>query len=363
MRVAGGAVPGGFARGVGNELVLWTVTRRGCAHPLSKGVSVSEPPARLAVRNVEDLVGLVPFLIGFHPADSLVILVLEEGRVAVTARVDLAAVVEPVNLIDLVGRIFDRFPGAQGWFLAYTDKVDSAWPVLESCAELIGSVRLGRLIQVTGEGWFADHANGPAGQIGMSPVAAEAVLLGMPVRRSRAALAEQIGGPADSETDALLAEFETAAAQIATLGPAARRRLLAQLSATASGSADYVRLAVLVVEPAAQLEVLERLDQRNAVTAVRLWTAVIQHSLVPYLAAPLGLLGVASWLTGDGAMQTVCLERLDRLDPLDPLAALLDWINTAVLPPAQWMGYRTALLGALADQARLMAPWHQTHRA
>lgn len=336
---------------------LWTVTRRGRTCPESKGVSVSEPQARLAVRNVDDLVGLVPFLIGFHPADSLVILVLEEGRVAVTARVDLMAVAEPANLIDLVGRIFDRFPGAQGWFLAYTDQVELAWPVLESCAELIGSVRLGRLIQVAGDSWCADHVNGPAGQVRVGPAAAEAVLLGMPVRPSRAALAEQIAGPADSETDALLAEFEAAAAQIAQLGPAARRRLLRQLSGSASEVADYVRLAVLAVEPAAQLAVLERLDQRNAAVAVQLWTAVIQHSLVSYLVAPLGLLGVASWLTGDGALQTVCLERLDRIDPLDPLAALLDWINAAVLPPAQWEPYRTSLLGALADQARLMAPW------
>jgi hypothetical protein len=127
------------------------------------------------------------------------------------------------------------------------------------------------------------------------------------------------------------------------------------LCVTADSRADFVGLAVLATDRAAQLEVLFRLEQRTAPAAVQIWTAVIQHSLVPYLVGPLGLLGVAAWLTGDGAMQTVCLERIDRIDPTDPLAAMLDWINATVLPPSDWLDNRRALLGALTDHARLLA--------
>jgi hypothetical protein len=319
-------------------------------------VSISESQARLAVRDLEDLVGLVPFLIGFHPASSLVILVIDGSQVAVTARIDLAAVDEPSGLIGLVTRLFERFPAAEAWFLAYTDDGEQAWSVLECCAELAGMVRLGRLVQVHGQTWRADYANGPTGQVVTSPAAAQAVVLGLPVRASREELARQVEGPSDAQIDALLAEFEQAAAHIDRLGLEARRRLLQQLCAAPEGVRDYVRLAVLVAEPDAQVAVLRGLDQGGAAAAVALWTAVIHHCLVPYVTGPLGLLGVASWLTGDGAMQTVCLERLDRIDPLNPLAALLDWINAAVLPPAQWAHYRGAMVGALSDQSRLLPP-------
>jgi thiosulfate reductase cytochrome b subunit len=87
---------------------------------------------------------------------------------------------------------------------------------------------------------------------------------------------------------------------------------------------------------------------------VQRWTAVVAVSPPTFAAAPLGLLGVAAWLTGDGALQTVCLERLDQLAAWVPLAAMLDWINATVLPPSAWPHYRQALVGALADHARLL---------
>lgn len=313
-------------------------------------MSVFEPPARLAVRNFEDLVGVVPYLIGFHPAESLVILVVEEGRVVVTARVDLVAMAESGALANLITRLFERFPAAEGWFLAYAEDAEAAWVMLGRCAELAGGLRLARVIHVGARCWRADDPTGPSGPVAVSPSAAQAAVMGLPVRASREELADQVAGPPDCDTDALVAEFEVAAIRIGLLNRQRRRRLLNRLLVCADTREDFVRLAVLVAEPAAQLAVLERLDRDNAVVATRLWTAVIGHCLVPYLVGPLGLLGLASWLAGDGALQTICLERLDRIDPLAPVAALLDWINVKVLPPTEWGAHRPILLGALMDQ-------------
>ncbi len=340
---------------MGNERGLWMVTLLPGGRPKSKDVSVSDPLARLAVRNLDDLIGLVPFLIGFHPEESLVVLVIEDGLVMVTARVDLAAIGDPAGIGGLVSRLFERYPAAEAWFLAYSALEGPSWEVLRWCAELCGSIRLGRLVHVDGSSWRADSPLGCGGVVAASPAAAEAAVLGLPVRASRQELVEQIAGPADDQTEALLAEVEAASNELAQLSPAGRRRRLRWLCATADSRAEFVQLAVLATDRAAQVEVLSRLDQRTAPAAVQLWTAVIKHSLVPYLIGPLGLLGVAAWLTGDGAMQTVCLERLDRIDPTDPLAAMLDWINATVLPPSDWLGYRRALLGALTDQVRLLA--------
>lgn len=298
--------------------------------------------------------GLVPYLIGFHPKDSLVAIVLEDGRVVVTARVDLAAVRKPAALSELATRLFERYQGADGWFVAYTDDEDLAWDVLAGCAGLVGIVRLGRLLQVGSSSWRADTPLGPTGAItdAVSVTAAEAALLGLPARPSRQDLAMSITGPPDTEIEDLVRRIGPAEDELARLGRRGRRRMLQRLlqSPAPPDTADCVRLALLVDRPEGQLAALRALTRQNAADHLALWTAVVRRSLLAHQTGPLGLLGMAAWQTGDGALQMVCLERLDRLDPLAPLAGLLDWLNAAVLPPQEWDHFREPLLAAVSAQ-------------
>lgn len=314
-------------------------------------MSVSEQPARLAVRTVDDLVGLVPYLMGFHPEQSLVAMLLQDGRVELTARVDLAAVVEGQALEELLARLFARFPRAEAWFLAYTDDDARAWDVLADCVELVGFVRLGRVIQVGSEEWRADCPDGPVGAITgvVAPTAAEATVLGLPVRASRRDLAAGLAGPPDAEVDALVARREAAATELEELGPRGRRRLLRRLL-RAPGHVpvgDCVRLALLAGAPEGQVAVLRNLARQNADQQRDLWAAVVRHCLVDQRPGVLGLLGMAAWQTGDGALQVVCLEELDRVDPKAPIAAVLELLNRNVVPPDAWPELREVLLGLL----------------
>lgn len=309
---------------------------------------------RLTIRSLDDLVALVPYLLGFHPEDSLVVVIVTATGVQLTGRIDLADAVVPQRLADLVGRLSQRFPAADQWFLAYTADAETAWEVLQHCAELVGAVRLGRLLHVDAQQWCADHPGGECGRIGTSALATEATVLGMAARASREDLNVPLAGPDDDAVAELLTQCEAAEAHVASLGPAQRKRLVRRLVRTAAEPADFVRLAVLVCDPVMQWEVLRGLERDGAAAAVSCWSGVVAHCLTPYLAAPLGLLGVASWLAGDGATQNLCLERLDRLDPLAPLAALLDWINQTVLPPSTWAQHRTTLIAAFADHSGLV---------
>lgn len=322
-------------------------------------MNVSEQPARLAVRTVEDLVGLVPHLLGFHPDESLVVMVLEEGRVVVTARVDLGPVAHVAALDRLLSRLFGRFPAAEGWFMAYSDDDELAWDVLASCVQLVGLVRLGRLLQVGSRHWRADRPDGPSGPITneVSPTAAEATVLGLPARRSRRDLAAGLAGPPDAEVDGLLAEFETAAAELEALGPRGRRRLLRRLLRTPGHCRvpDCVRLALLADRPEVQVSVLRSLVRANAEQQLELWTQVVRYCLVDYRPTVLGLLAMAAWQTGDGALQVVCLEELDRIDPMVPIAALVEYLNANVVPPGDWEADREALLGGLAAALTIAA--------
>lgn len=318
-------------------------------------MNVSEPQARLAVRSVEDLVGLVPFLIGFHPAESLVVMVIEDNQVVVTARVDLAAVAEPGVLADLLIRLFDRFPRADGWFFAYTDDDPLAWQVLADCTGLVGATRLGRLLQVGSARWRADHPDGPIGALDgvVTAVAAQAAVLGLPARASRQALADSIVGPPDAEIDELVRLFDEQSAALAGLTASGRGRALRRLlREPQAGLIDHVRLALLVAEPQGTLGALRSLRRETANEQVTLWTGVVRHSLLSYQVVPLGLLGMAAWQAGEGALQMVCLERIDRIDPETPLAALLDQLNREVVPPGEWPTIRGPLLAGMADVIR-----------
>ncbi|MFT4110246.1 DUF4192 domain-containing protein [Propionicimonas sp.] len=330
-------------------------------------MSVSEQPARLAVHSVDDLVGLVPYLLGFHPEESLVVLVLERGCVAVTARMDLPPPECAHGLDRVLTRLFGRFPTAEGWFLAFTDDDRLAWEVLATCVEVVGIARLGRLIQVGATHWTADRPGGVSHVHGggASTAAAEATLLGLPARRSRSDLAASIAGPPDTEVEALLAEFDLRAPEVDGLGARGRRRLLRRLLRTPGhlGVADCVRAVLLVRRGEAQVAALRGLCRANAEQQLELWTRVARHSLLQDRPTVLGLLAMAAWQTGDGALQVVCLEEIDRLDPDLPLGALLELLNAEVVPPYEWDGLRESLLAGLAEALRgVDQPVHRPDR-
>jgi len=311
------------------------------------------------VHSIDDLIGLVPYLIGFHPEASLVVIVIEDGRVEVTARVDLTAVSGRGSPDALVSRLFDRYPAAGAWFIAYTGDDDLAWDVLGTCAALCGQVRVQRLLQVGLDRWRSDEPDGPTGPISgtVAPVAAEAAVLGLPVRPSRKALAAGIAGPPDDEVHDLAARVDAAEIALDRLGARGRRRILRRLLAASRppDRDDSVRLALLVQHEEAQVRVLRHLSVENAETQLALWTRIVRHTLPAQRPAVLGLLGMAAWQNGDGALAMVCLEQLDRIDPLEPIAALLDWLNEEVVPPQAWTHIREPLLAALTDQFTLTA--------
>jgi Domain of unknown function (DUF4192) len=47
------------------------------------------PRARLKVRRPDELLAVVPYLVGFHPDESIVAVFIKSGRVLLTARMDL----------------------------------------------------------------------------------------------------------------------------------------------------------------------------------------------------------------------------------------------------------------------------------
>ena len=219
-------------------------------------MSIPQQQPRLSVRNLDDLVGVVPYLIGFHPQESLVVMILNSGRVELTARVDLAPISEPSALAEFWSRLDLRFPLAEPWFLTFSEDRELSWSVLDRCALLVGEHRLGRVVAVVGDYWEADRPGGPAGVVRASPSAAEAALLGLPARASRAELAALVAGPGDDDVDRLAERFATLAEFLDQRGGRARRAILDRLLRTVGplSEEDAVMAAILVSEPARATE-------------------------------------------------------------------------------------------------------------
>jgi uncharacterized protein DUF4192 len=320
--------------------------------PSPAGSGVDEPDLRIT--GPGDLVQLVPYLLGFHPAESLVILGLARHRVVVTVRMDLADVVVDGVLSgtvsamadggaeELVGAVFDdravpagaRPPDPLPWH-----GVPAA---LEAEAARIGAV-VADVLLVSGRRWWSyccpdARCCPPQGHPlddTSSKVPAAAAYAGLVALPDRDALAAVLAPEPAELRDPLLPRLDAAVAELRTAadGRRAQRAVKRALFAAARAAdrpgsgvpadeADLIRfgaaLATTAVRDAAWLAVDEqRLDGRD------LWRWLGRRLPGHYAATPLFMFGWASWRAGNGALAGIAADRVLAVDPDYTAADLL----------------------------------------
>ena len=176
------------------------MTRRTAAPGLST-------PTVLRVREPGDILGVVPYLLGFHPTESLVAAFVRQRHIAVTARIDLAATADLEGLVDqleLVGRQIDTRSLVLIGYSAGAGVRD----LMRDLADLI-PLDLVDVLAVSGDRWWSvccdpgrRHSSGeeeccpPEGRpydIASHPLAAAAVMAGISATPSRQEIADLIG--------------------------------------------------------------------------------------------------------------------------------------------------------------------------
>lgn len=320
-------------------LTLWISDVSG-ARPTNVSV-VNDFSAPLRLTGPDDLLGLLPHLIGFHPRDSLALVVIDGSHVGVTARVDLAAMLTPRHTRALIGQLTARFPDGEVCAVAYTGSEDDAWLVLRRCARILGR-RLLISLHAHPNGWWADRRRGP--RVSFNPessrAAAEATVRGMQARTSREALAALAAGPDEAEWQAASDRLDAACEELAPLEPQRwpqrLRDTVAACAARPPTDEECAELGVLLCEPNARDVELVALDKATAEHRLALWSRVVNRIPEEVSYGPLGLLGLAAWLTGNGALASVCLERLDVICPRSGLRAMLADIVGGMIPPTAW---------------------------
>jgi hypothetical protein len=307
-------------------------------------------PSRVRLRTSADLVDAVPYIVGFPPQNSLVMMALrgERKRLGVVSRVDLPearhAVALAAGAADYLVR--DGADRAVAVFYPPTDGPDhpSVRPIADALDAALSAVGIEviEILCVSGDRWWSLRCGGPdccppGGQPiaheGTSVIAAASALRGVALYRSREEMEGSIA-LVDGPVTKALAEVLPVARAVREARVAAGDRL--------GACADFFTLltelvtarvegrgSALVVDDAAQLIAgLDDLPVRDALltwhagdwgaATLALFTELVKIAPPPYDIAPLTALGWLAYLGGDGALANVIVDRALGPEPRYP---------------------------------------------
>jgi hypothetical protein len=301
-----------------------------------------------------DLLALVPTFLGFHPADSVVLVTLGSAPSPVHARVDLP--VDPRDAAGLAAHlagVVDRNGVGAVALLLYTDDAALAATAVDALVPRLAEVRCAVrcAARADGERWWLlgrpEQGPGTPYDLGTHPLTAEAVVEGRVMLASRAELAGTlVGDPAEVE------EVETwldeAADRLVTLLPSrehlvlegrwVRHRVRRHLADGRRLAASDVARLLLLLHATVELRDVAwaEMHHGNAREHVTLWLDIVRRSPDELRAAPASLLGFAAWLSGRGALAWCAVERAQEAQPGYGLAGLLSTALAGGVPPSAW---------------------------
>jgi hypothetical protein len=332
-----------------------------------------QPAARLNVRQPEDLLALVPYLLGFPPEESLVIVLVAGRRIVLTARLDLPDPSSGAEIGAYVAGLSRQHRASEVVLIGYSDHRDAAERLLGGVLDrLDGWVRTEAICAGPTRWWSLTCTEGCCPDegtpydVGSHPLAAEAVFAGCGLRASRAELVASVAGPATEEVARLTALARTVRGQLGTLSDLAGSVALlraelarAMLDPGAVTDIDACRLALLVGDLPVRDVAWAAITPDEAHQHVAVWQAVVGRVATPLSSAPLALLGMAAWIGGNGALLNCCAERLGRIDPGYSMGALLDSISEQALSPKLWETLAKEIRNELAGPPGVMTGPHR----
>ncbi|MEO8887868.1 MAG: DUF4192 domain-containing protein [Jatrophihabitantaceae bacterium] len=314
-------------------------------------MSENETVPTLRISGPADLLQGVPYLLGFHPAESLVLIGLADGQLVVTVRVDLVDLVEPDVLADALEAM--RRGGTDTVVAAVYDDSPRTSPlpwngvarmVREECERC--GCELADVLRVAGGRWWSYECSSwaccpPEGKElpgAPSPFVAAATyagLVALPDRDSLSAQLDPLPDLARATLEPMIAEQERAvvAAVLDGAGGRTERSLKRTLFAAARaadrsrpaaalGDRDAARFAVALSGTGMRDSVWMAVDDRR-LDGRELWRDLARRVPAPYDAAPLFLFGWACWRAGHGALAGIAAQRAIDSDPTYSAADLL----------------------------------------
>lgn len=321
--------------------------------------ATAPPSARLG--HPADLVTALPYLLGFHPRDSLVVVTVEPGTpptVGLVLRADLPAPGAERQLAEqLCAPLRTRGTGVVLIVVVGGPAcVPAAVAVLRAALDEAGVVVAHALWAESTSGgarWSdldaadrdaADTTGGVLPDASGSDLAAASAVAGIVTFGSREELADLLRPDPDevlARRAVLLDAAVKAVERVHGADPARHVELVrAALAAAADGrlpttDEEIVRLAVALSDPVVRDSCLGWCLGATATAAELLWQALTRMTPAPEVAEPASLAAMSAYLRGDGALAGIAIDRAETAWPGHNLATLLHHVVANAVPPSR----------------------------
>lgn len=376
-------------------------------HPL--GVTTLMPPGGratdvplLRLRTADEILSMVPYMLGFHPTESLVVLVLDGAAVQVTARIDLP----PVAHVCEVARMFRDLARQHGprpsalrlgtqrrgssrsstqrsrrkkqkpclLAVVYSADAERGWEFGQAMYAALGPDWLSVMLYADSERWWKIEDSTSPRRVedgrpcaASSLVAATAVAAGLSVLPTRAELEDWVVEPAPETLERVEPMVLRAVQLQGSVGPRTRAVLVERLIEDHLGGRqlsddELVELTVLVNDLLTRDIAWSTLERATADAHIALWRSVL--ALVPkQLAAPaLTLLGLSCWVAGNGAVLNICIDKLLADHPGYSAVQTMTEISERAVPPSFWNSVLDGLRPELEQRLNDLDPTGEPRR-
>lgn len=320
------------------------------APPLAQLADLVDLACPLRLGDCDDVVSAVPYLLGFHPHDCVVVLACADRKLVVTGRLPLSLTDDALAL-DYALRTMAARASDPTWILVgYGEQRQRVSAAMKLAGQLVGMANVIDTLYVDrGRYWslmcndpYCCPEEGTPYDASTSPAALQAVMAGLHVVDSRDRLRDRIKAPGGWTARAASRRFTRAKELLQEIGPAAAVQRFDQLLLAAiddPSGLDVDELALLaaaVTDPLLRHSAYRQMHRRDAWRHVEIWQRVVRATARANQASALAMLGLSCWMQGDGALQSICVERAKKLDPHHGLLRLLEQAQCTAAPPSQW---------------------------
>jgi Domain of unknown function (DUF4192) len=303
----------------------------------------------LTARTPEDILAVVPVVLGFEPTESMVMLTFGSDQ-PFHARVDLPDRAEAVtemaaSLVEPAGR--HRVPRV--FLVAYSERdrfADRALQVTARALRREGVEVIDGLL-TDGRRWRPVPGrpgvplDGVPYDLSAHPFAAQAVYDGRVVHASRERLAATLAADPGRVARVVpaLAALTGAPRPALEEGHWARELVVRHVDGgTSPDDGEVARLLRGILDVRVRDAAWSPLCRERAREHVEFWTDVVRRAPDPLVPAPAGLLAFAAWQAGQGALAWCAVDRCVEADPGYSLAGLVAELLTRAVPPDTWEG-------------------------
>jgi len=330
-------------------------------------------PVIARLRDPAEVLAALPYLLGFHPRDSLVVVTIRPGAPPTVGLVLRGDLPPPGHEHELVDQIRMPLLGAGGALVMLVmvggrpNPPPAVVGMLRDALSDDGVVVVRALwVESTAPGarWACLDRPADAGVLPdttSGQLAAAVAAAGLVTHADRDELRRLVAPEDDTALcrRAALLDAAVAAAELDRspdrASAVARDIQLVRLAVHAcaggrlpAGDHDVVRLAVALSEPVVRDSALALCLGDSTGAAERLWLALTRATPPPEVAEPAALAALTAYLRGDGALAGMALDRALEAWPGHRLATLADQVLRNGVPPCV---VRQLLTDACADAA------------